>query len=393
VRKTKISPTDLMESALRNASEGSDTRLCVVTPYLPTISETFIRGHIERLPTKTILVHSWPPSIGDEPILSLPTRVAYKIRKRIVRNGAVNETTAAYVKAFQRWRADVVLAEYGTTGVLVMEACRRLNIPLIVHFHGYDASVREVLAEHAMSYRKMFNQAMAIIAVSRAMERKLITLGAPPEKVHYNPYGINCREFGGANPENAPPVFLAVGRFVEKKAPQITLKAFANVHRAFPTARLRMVGDGPLLDECRELAKRLQIENAAVFLGAQSHAIVQEEMRGARCFVQHSMEASNGDCEGTPLGILEAGASGLPVVSTRHAGIADVVIENETGLLVDEQDVKGMTENMVRLAQDPELAGRLGRAARQRIANSFSEERSLGGLLKIINSSQRRGRS
>ena len=378
---------NLSDKYVRNQTE---TVVCVVTTYLPTVSETFIRGHIDRLPTKTILVHSWPPSIGDEPILSLPTRVAYKIRKRIARNGAVNETTAAYVKAFQRWRADVVLAEYGTTGVLVMEACRRLNIPLIVHFHGYDASVREVIAEHSMSYRKMFNQAMAIIAVSRAMERKLITLGAPPEKVHYNPYGINCREFGGANPENAPPVFLAVGRFVEKKAPQITLKAFADVHRIFPTARLRMVGNGPLLDECRELAKSLKIEQAVAFLGAQSHEVVQQEMRGARCFLQHSLEASNGDCEGTPLGILEAGASGLPVVSTRHAGIADVVIEDETGFLVDEGDVKGMAENMLRFAQDSELAGRLGRAARQRIASCFSEERSLGRLSEIINSSKRR---
>jgi glycosyltransferase involved in cell wall biosynthesis len=225
------------------------------------------------------------------------------------------------------------------------------------------------------------------------MERKLVSLGAPPEKVHYNPYGINCREFGGANPENAPPVFLAVGRFVEKKAPQITLKAFADVHRVFPTARLRMVGSGPLLDECRELAESLRIEHAVTFLGAQSHEVVQEEMRDARCFVQHSMEASNGDCEGTPLGILEAGASGLPVVSTRHAGIADVVIENETGLLVDERDVKGMAENMLRMAQDPELAGRLGRTARQRIANSFSEERSLGRLLEIINSSPGRALS
>ncbi len=168
------------------------------------------------------------------------------------------------------------------------------------------------------------------------------------------------------------------------------MKAFADVHRVFPTARLRMVGDGPLFDECQDLAKSLKIEDAVAFLGAQSHEVVQEEMRGARCFVQHSLEASNGDCEGTPLGILEAGASGLPVVSTRHAGIADVVIEDETGFLVDERDVKGMAENMIRLAQDSELAGRLGREARKRIANCFSEERSLGRLSEIINSSPRR---
>jgi glycosyltransferase involved in cell wall biosynthesis len=279
-----------------------------------------------------------------------------------------------------------VIAEYGTTGVLTMDACRELDLPLIVHFHGFDASVRAVLDEHRETYPLMFHQAAAIIAVSRAMERKLISLGAPPERVHYNPYGINCDDFCGAEPSNAPPVFLAVGRFVEKKAPQLTLKAFSKAHRSVPHARLRMIGDGPLLDECRSLAGELKIEDAVTFLGAQSPAVVREEMRSARCFVQHSMEAENGDCEGTPVGILEAGASGLPVVSTRHAGIPDVVVENETGFLVDEGDVDEMAEHMLRLAQEPQLAGDLGRAATQRIENHFSQELSDRRLWKIIES-------
>jgi glycosyltransferase involved in cell wall biosynthesis len=288
--------------------------------------------------------------------------------------------------AFRRSRPDVVLAEYGTTGVSTMDACLQMDIPLVVHFHGYDASVHSVLEENADTYPVMFRVAAAIIAVSRAMERKLISLGAPPEKVHYNPYGINCNNFGGADPSSAQPVFLAVGRFVEKKAPQITLRAFALVHRSLPEARLRMVGDGPLLNQCRNLAKELGIEDCTMFLGAQSPAVVQEEMRSARCFVQHSMEAANGDCEGTPLGIVEAGASGLPVVSTRHAGIADVVVENETGFLVDEGDVEGMAENMLRLAQESELARKLGKTARQRIESHFSEGCSDRRLWEIIES-------
>jgi glycosyltransferase involved in cell wall biosynthesis len=177
---------------------------------------------------------------------------------------------------------------------------------------------------------------------------------------------------------------LAVGRFVEKKAPQLTLRAFVNVLGNMPEARLRMIGDGPLLEECRDLADRLRIANAVTFLGAQSHETVREEMRTARCFVQHSVEAANGDCEGTPLGILEAGATGIPVISTRHAGIPDVVVEGNTGFLVEERDVDGMAENMLRLAQNSELAGRLGHAARKRIESEFSEKRSLGQLWAII---------
>jgi glycosyltransferase involved in cell wall biosynthesis len=123
------------------------------------------------------------------------------------------------------------------------------------------------------------------------------------------------------------------------------------------------------------------------FLGSQTPEVVQQEMRNARCFVQHSIQAPSGDCEGTPVGLLEAGATGLPVVSTRHAGIPDVVLEGETGFLVDEGDTEGMAAHMLRIAQDPELAARLGAASRQRIENHFSIERSISGLWHIIESS------
>jgi glycosyltransferase involved in cell wall biosynthesis len=267
-----------------------------------------------------------------------------------------------------------------------MEACRRLAIPLIVHFHGYDASEHRVLKEHAETYPILFAEAAAIIAVSRTMQRKLVSLGAPPEKVNYNPYGVDCERFGGASPARAAPVFLAVGRFVEKKAPQITLTAFAQVWKLDSSVRLRMIGDGPLLDECRALAKELAIEDAVKFLGTQAPYVVQQEMRQARCFVQHSVEASNGDCEGTPVGILEAGASGLPVISTQHAGIPDVVIEGETGFLVAEKDVDGMAARMIDIVKSPQLAELLGQQARQHVERNFSKQQSLGRLWSIIES-------
>lgn len=370
------------ENGLRFRDAGPG--LCVVTPYLPAPSETFIRAHLEGLPARVLLVHGWRPTVGERPVLSLPTRVAHKLGRMLFNASLERETTAAYIKAFTKFRPKAVLAEYGTAGAQTVEACRRLRIPLIVHFHGFDASVRSVLEEHAQSYPIMFREAAAIIVVSRAMQQKLISLGAPSEKVHYNPYGIDCKLFGGALPEEASPVFLAVGRFVEKKAPQLTLKAFAEVHRVEPSAQLRMIGDGPLLDECQELARQLGIDRAVSFLGLQPPDVVQREMRQARCFVQHSIEASNGDCEGTPVGILEAGASGLPVVSTRHAGIPDVVLEGETGLLVDERDIAGMAQHMIALVRSPQLAGRLGRNARQHIEQHISREQSLGRLWAII---------
>ncbi len=363
---------------------SSKPSVCVVTPYKPSITETFISSHIERLPARVTTVHGWRPTIGDRPVLPWPRLAFYKLWRTLSGAGLERETTAAYLKVFQRHQVEAVLAEYGETGVAVMDACRLAGVPLIVHFHGYDASVKTVLEANAETYPRMLKQAAAVIAVSLAMQRKLVLLGASEEKVHYNPYGIDCSQFRGADPARAHPVFVSVGRFVEKKAPQITLRAFADMHRDYPEAQLRMIGDGPLWSESLKLAGDLGISDAVTFLGAQSPATVQKEMRGARAFVQHSVEATNGDCEGTPVGILEAGASGLPVVSTRHAGIPDIVIDGETGLLVDEHDVEGMAAHMLHLARDPELAASLGQSARRRVEENFTMEQSVNRLWKVI---------
>ena len=366
---------------------GKDERtLGIVLPYAPAPSETFITNHIAHLPAKIVTVQGWRPSIEGRTVLSLPRRVFHKLLRSLFGGGLERETTAAYVKAFCRHRVAAVLAEYGTTGVMTVDACRQLHIPLIVYFFGYDATVTSVLDEHAESYPRMFQEACAVIAISRSIQRRLVLLGAPPEKVHYIPCGVDCGQFSGASPADAPPLFLAVGRFVEKKAPQLTIKAFAQVHSAHPAARLRMIGDGPLWNECRELAQTLGVADAVEFMGTQTHASVSREMHQARCFVQHSVEAASGDCEGTPVGILEAGGSGLPVISTRHSGIPDIVIEGETGFLVDERDVEGMARHMLRMAEDPALAARLGQAARKRIEDHFSLEQTISALWEVIES-------
>jgi colanic acid/amylovoran biosynthesis glycosyltransferase len=373
---------------LRTESQLQEQKrnLAVVTPYVPSLTETFIRSHINQLPAKTTMIHGWRPSVGDTPILSWPKIVGFKLIRTLTGSSLNREMTAAYLEGFRRYKTEAVLAEYGECGVQVMGATTRANLPLIVHFHGYDASVSSVLDEHRETYPRMFSVASAVIAVSHAMRRKLIELGAPADIVHYNPYGVDCEGFGGARPGQAPPFFVAVGRFTEKKAPQITLRAFAKTVRAVPTARLRMVGEGPLLEECRQLAVDLAIEDSVVFLGAQDHKTVEAEMKQARCFVQHSIVAPSGDSEGTPVSILEAGATGLPVISTRHAGIPDVVSEGQTGFLVDEGDEDLMAKYMIQVAQDAELAGRIGSAARRHISTNFDRSQRLGKLWEIIES-------
>lgn len=359
--------------------------LYVVAVNPRDLDGSFIRAHIERLPADTVAVHGYLPTVGSRTVLSgalVPSAVR-KIGRLVRRQPWSEEITRGYLEAFNQ-RPAAVLAEYGPTGVRLIEACRRAGLPLVVHFHGYDSSVRSVLAEHQDSYPRMFAAASAIIAVSQAMRRRLIELGAPPEKVHYCPYGVDCTHFHPADAAATPPTAVAVGRLVEKKAPHLTILAFAQAHRENRAARLRMIGDGPLLGSCLDLAAALGVGDAVTFLGEQPHEVIRREMQQARCFVQHSVQAMNGDCEGTPNAVLEAGASGLPVVATRHAGIADVVVEGRTGFLVDERDADGMARHLARILGDPELAGEMGRAARKHITAHFAIGERLADLWSVI---------
>ena len=371
-----------------------DMRICVVTRGSLNYSETFIRRRVNDLPAETTHVCNWPPWLahGSRWERILAGRAYYRALSRLRPNAYRQRIDAAYADIFTQRRADAVLAEYGPTGVFVMRACRQLSLPLFVSFHGYDMSRRDALQRFGPEYPELFRQAAGIFAASGLMRERLIEMGAPPDRTHHLPSGADCDVFSGGDPATAPPLVIAAGRFVEKKAPHLTLEAFALAHRECPEARLHMIGEGPLLKSCRELAARLSVAHAVTFTGSLSHHAVAEEMRRARLFAQHSVRAESGDSEGTPVAIQEAGATGLPVVATRHAGIPEVVIDGETGLLVDEGDVVGMSGQMLRLLRDPAYAAALGNAARLRVKEHFSLGRSIERQWAIIESGIARAR-
>jgi glycosyltransferase involved in cell wall biosynthesis len=323
--------------------------------------------------------------LAGGPVLSqgVAARAWRKSVRAIAARPWQDEITGAYIAAF-RDRPAAVLAQYGPTGARVTDACRRAGLPLIVHFHGYDASVRSVLAENAAGYARMFVAAAAIIGVSHDMCARLIDLGAPAEKVHYCPCSVDCEQFAPADPAAAGPVIVAAGRLVDKKAPHLLLLAFAEIVRQRPEARLRLIGDGPLMGACRDLVSALNLDRAVTLLGNQPHEVIRDELRRARCFAQHSVTALNGDAEGTPVAVMEAGASGLPAVCTRHAGIVDVVVDGVTGYLTDERDVRAMAAGLLRLVDSPALAARMGAAARVHVEARFSMDRQIARLWEIV---------
>lgn len=370
---------------------SGDYNLCIIKPNKSAISETFIQAHVDRLSgNKKVLYGGAFPVYDHEGKTLISSKLgllSYLIQKRLFKRKNIGVRIRALKNYLLKQKINVVLAEYGMVGAQVAESCKMAGIPLVIHFHGADAHHMRTVTEYKELYQLAFDYAKAIVVVSEDMYQTLLGLGASPEKLILNPYGVNVNLFHAVNVDQSGRNFLAVGRFVAKKAPLITLEAFETVTRTFTDAHLWMIGEGPLLEASKQKAAQLNITNKVTFTGKQSTAQILELMEKMRAFVQHSVTADDGDMEGTPNTILEASASALPVVATRHAGIKQAVIDGVTGLLTNEYDITGMAENMMALASSAALATKLGKAGRDHILAKYNIDDRIATLDGIIQNS------
>ncbi len=370
---------------------------CIIQGLDQFHHSSFIQAHVELLAGRKVALTEFYPNLtfkGRQIRYFYSKRPVLKKLKKLLPHWLYHryvtlweETYAGRhdaIAAFMRQhKVDVILAEFGIHGSNICPHARDLNIPLIVHFHGHDVHRDPLLEEFKDRYQAMFEYAFRLISVSHAMTEKLVQMGADPAKIVYNPYGP--REFFYQLRPDYQKTFIAVGRFTDIKAPYLTLMAFKQLLEVHPDAKLVMGGDGELLETCRTLARTWGIESKVSFPGALRHEQVFELLSQACCFVQHSVTPTYGDSEGTPVAILEAGAAALPVVATRHAGIADVVVHGETGFLVEERDINGMAVYMKKLLEDQNLCRTLGAAAREHVKRNYNIARHIACIDQLIN--------
>lgn len=328
------------------------------TPYYAGLRRV---GELETPPGRTIVVSDGTPRGRAGELLYKATGFAPRLVSRL-----------------RALRPVLMHAHFGTNGAMALPLARRLRVPLVVTFHGRDATVHDdhlrggTLRERRLVTRRpeLIRQGALFIAVSEHIRRRLLDRGFPPEKVvtHYN--GIDTTFFTprGGSPA-AEPAVLFVGRFVEKKGAAGLLRAMAEVQRAVPGARLVLIGDGPLRATLEEQARALGVRCA--FLGKLSAESVLDQMRAAQVFCLPSLTASNGDTEGLPTVVLEALAAGVPTVSTLSAGTPEAVTDGETGLLVPERDEGALAAALIRLLRDAPLRERLARAGRRVVVERF----------------------
>lgn len=363
-------------------------KLAILSPNENAYSETFIQAHRKYIKAEKFFYYGgFIPTKLEGKELFRTTRLRKginKLKNKFFFQRNVSLAEEAFYNSLKKQKINVVLAEYGPTAVAVLAVCKKLKIPLVVHFHGYDASSIAVVTKYGEAYKTVFDYAFSIISVSKVMTEMLIKMGAPEEKILLNTYGAN-ETFYENQPNFLGNDFLAVGRFVEKKAPYYTILAFRELVDSFPDSKLLYAGEGPLLGVCRNLTRYLQIEDKVIFLGKQSHAEVKKMMNLVSGFVQHSITSEDGDMEGAPVAVIEASAAGLPVVATFHAGIPEIIMHEKTGFLVEEHAVTAMADYMKKLLENKEIAQRMGEEGKKHIRQNLSMDKHINILEELLN--------
>ncbi len=287
-------------------------------------------------------------------------------------------------RALRSHGARVLHAHFGYTGHQVLAVKERTGLPLVTSFYGEDASALPSEPSWRERYAELFHRGDLFLVEGPVMRQRLVALGCRPEKIAIQPIAIPVdrypfRERRRRDGQGVRLLFCASLR--EKKGLAYALEALARVRADHADVALRVAGDGPERAAIEAQLDRLDLRDAVEMLGPIPHEQFVKELEAADLFVQPSVTARNGDTEGgAPTTLLEAQACGLPVLSTFHADIPNVVGHGESGLLGPERDADVLARNLELLIEEPERWPAMSRAGRARVQQFHDSARQIGRL-------------
>ena len=196
--------------------------------------------------------------------------------------------------------------------------------------------------------------------------------------------GLNLAEFGRADFSSAPPLILAVGRLIAKKGFADLIGACGLIAERGKSFQCEIIGEGPLENELRGQIERLNLQNRVVLPGAKPQREVRQRLAAANVFVLPSVIDPEGGMDNLPTVIMEAMATGLPIVSTKIGGIPEMVVENETGFLLRPGDAVALADAIEKVISNLSLAQKLGQAGRECAQEFFSIEKNVREVCALL---------
>ncbi|AOE41822.1 MULTISPECIES: glycosyltransferase [Pantoea] len=290
--------------------------------------------------------------------------------------------------AKQTFTADVFLVHFGYAGALANKL-RELGVlkgKQATVFHGADISRRHILEEHKLDYVNLFRQSELMLPISNLWKNKLIEMGCPPEKIHVTRMGIEPEKFN-FQPRQAfqtPLRIVSVARLTEKKGLDVAVKASAILKQRGGQFQYTIIGNGDQDEMMRNFIAREGMEDCVSMPGFKPQEEIRRALSEADIFLLPSKTAADGDMEGIPVALMEAMAVGLPVVSTFHSGIPELIENNVSGWLVEEDDPEALAETLLKLSQGEVDVAPVVAAARHKVETEFNQHIAYGELAQIL---------
>lgn len=368
-------------------------KIAFVIPRFPAPSETFLLNWITGLIDRGHAVDIYSrEKASDLPVQ--PDVASYALRRRVT---VLPGLSKGELGKLAEKRYDIVQACFGTSGLKVLQLRKEFGLfqgRLVTSFHGFDAT-RYVEKNGPAVYGELFQAGDLFLTVCEHLRERLITIGCDPGKVRVQRTGIQTERFSPVAPRPralflgrfrrqrpAPLRILSVARLVEKKGLAYSIAAFGMIADRYPDSEYQILGDGTLRASLADQIRTLGLERRTLLRGWVKQPEVIRRMRQASVLVAPSVTAANGDQEGIPNVLKEAMCLGIPVITTAHAGIPELVRDGVTGVLVPERSADGLAAALDGLFRSPERREALGAAGRQFVRDNYDSDRLIDALLQ-----------
>ncbi|MGE7609128.1 glycosyltransferase [Peribacillus frigoritolerans] len=284
-------------------------------------------------------------------------------------------------KFFEEQDIIAIHAHHGSHGQEILPVCEKYNIPLIVSIRGRDGSDRpEIFEKNAKRYSALNKHGAHYYPVCQYLAEGLRRLGIPAKNMHvlYGGIELDLFPFSSRTLPTAGEIrVLSVGRLVDKKGFITLIKAFKRIYTQYPNARLHIIGAGEDEKRIKSTIAEYNLKDVVILRGAMDSKQVSDELKKAHIFCLASQTAKNGDIEGIPNALKEAMASGLPVVSTRHAGIPELIEHQRTGYLAPEKNDMELAKGIQFFMENPDIWTDYSERARKVIEEKFDVNKQI----------------